>query len=92
MIKKTNTATSQIVTNTKKQSSIPQDFEPVSRRKQDEEKDQIFQAMGDKQNAKFAAQRFDDDEAGSDDAYQEVDEEATEEVLQEDDESKTVKD
>jgi hypothetical protein len=75
------------VTNSKKKSKIPSDFEPVSRRKQDEEKDILFNQMGDKQNAKFAAQRFDDDEADSDDAYHETDSEAPEEVLQEDTQS-----
>lgn len=85
MIKKTDTANSQIVTNSNKQSSIPQDFEPVSRRKQDEEKDILFNQMGDKQNAKFASQRFDDDEENMDDAYHESDNEAAEEVLHEED-------
>lgn len=87
MIKKTNLSDSQIVTNGKKQVSIPHDFEPVSRRKQDEEKDVLFNNMGDSQNAKFSAQRFEDDE--SDDSYHEKDDVATEDVLSEVDDRST---
>ena len=83
MLKKTPTSNSQIVTKTKKNSSIPQDFEPVSRRKQDEEKDDMYQHAGDSQNAQFASQRFDDDEENADDAYHVKDEESLEDVLQE---------
>ncbi len=83
MLKKTSTPTSQIVTKTDRTSSIPQDFEPVSRRKQDEEKDEMYQHAGDKQNAQFAAQRFDDDEENADDAYHVKEEEALEDVLRE---------
>jgi hypothetical protein len=61
MIKKTTIGSSQVVTSTPKTSSIPHDFEPVSRRKQDEERDEMYNHAGDKQNVQFARDRFNDD-------------------------------
>ncbi len=81
MIKKTDTLSSQIVTKTPKQSHIPHDFEPVSRDKQDEEKDDMYQHAGDKQNSRYAVERFDDD--GPEDGVQLDDSEPTEDVLSE---------
>jgi len=89
MIKKTNTSNSQVVTNVKKKSKIPQDFEPVARNKQDEQKDRMFQIMGDSQNAAISEARFDDDEQGDDDAYQVRDSEPPEEVAMQEEDSTT---
>jgi hypothetical protein len=85
MIKKIAVGNGQVVTNDRKRSKIPSDFEPVSRKKQDEEGDIMFQNMGD--NASFASDRVSDDEDGSDDAYHPDDRVANEDILHVDDNS-----
>jgi hypothetical protein len=64
MIQKVIAGAQQLFVRQKKQSSIPHDFEPVARTKQDEEKDPMFQHFGD--NSEFSRARFDDDSTDDD--------------------------